>query len=141
MFTSLTHWLAQHTWLLGTVAAVSFALLMASMLATPWIVAQLPADYLLRSESRSPKHPMLKFTITLLRTLFGATLIVLGFVMLVLPGPGIVTLLIGLSVAQFPGKVRLLRHIASRDSVFDSLNWMRRRHGRAPLIHPSHRDN
>lgn len=140
MITSLIHWVSQHTWLLGALAAGSLGLLIASVLATPWIVAQLPADYLLRSESRSLKHPMLKLTITLLRTLIGATLIVLGLVMLVVPGPGIVTLLIGLSVAQFPGKQRLLRHIASRESVFGSLNWMRQRHGRAPLIHPYKRN-
>ena len=136
MFTSFTHWLSQHTWLLGALAAGSLVLLITSVLATPWIVAQLPADYLLRKEPRSLKHPMLKLTITLMRTLIGATLVLLGLVMLVIPGPGIVTVLIGLSVAQFPGKQRLLCHIASRKSVFSSLNWMRQRHGKAPLIHP-----
>ena len=139
MFTSLTHWLSQHTWLLGAVAAGSLVLLTISLLATPRIVAQLPVDYLLRSESPSLKHPMLKMAITLLRTLTGAALIVMGLVMLVLPGPGIITLLIGLSMAQFPGKQRLIRLIASRESVFSSLNWMRRRYGKAPLIHPYER--
>lgn len=83
---------------------------------------------------------MLKLIITILRTLIGASLIVLGLLMLVLPGPGIVTLIIGLSVARFPGKQRLLRHIASRDAVFGSLNWMRQRYGTVPLIHPFERD-
>jgi len=140
MFSTMSDWLDQYTWILGTAAAASIALLMLSILATPWIVSQLPADYLLRGESRSVRHPMLKLIITILRTLIGASLIVLGLLMLVLPGPGIVTLLVGLSVARFPGKQSLLRHIASRDSVFGSLNWMRQRYGTVPLIHPYEHD-
>lgn len=140
MLTPLSDWIGQHTWLLGMLAAGSATLLVASVLATPWFVAQLPEDYLLRPESESLQHPVLNLVITTLRTFIGGTLILLGLLMLFFPGPGIVTLLVGLSVAQFPGKQHLLRFLASRESVFNSLNWMRRRHGKGPMLHPHHKD-
>lgn len=137
---TLTDWLSQHALLLGLLTAASMVLLLASIVATPWIVAQLPKDYLLQRDNTTPRHPVLRLIIDALRTLIGATLIVSGLVMLVIPGPGIITILIGLSIARFPGKRRLLHHIASRESVFSSLNWMRRRHGRPPLLHPHHKE-
>lgn len=140
MITILTDWFNQHTLLLGLIAAGSTLLLLASIVATPWLVAQLPRDYLLRRDIILPRHPALRLSIDTLRTLIGLVLILLGLIMLVIPGPGIITLLIGLSIARFPGKHRLLRHIASRDSVFNSLNWMRGRHGRPPLLHPQHKE-
>lgn len=52
------------------------------------------------------------------------------------PGPGLVVLLMGISLAEFPGKQRLLLNIATRPSVLRSLNWMRTRHGKPPFDYP-----
>jgi len=136
MIHAFTHWLGQHTVLLGVLAVLSTVLLLASIVATPWIIARLPQNYLLQRDNSVRRHPLARLSIDVVRTLSGFALIVFGLLMLVMPGPGLITLLLGLSIARFPGKRRLLRHIASRDSVFNSLNWMRRRHGRPPLIHP-----
>lgn len=132
-------WVSQHKLLLGTVAGLSTGLLLISIIATPWLVAQLPANYLLPGKTKPPRHPVVHFAIVSSGTLIGSTLILLGLIMLVMPGPGLITLLLGISICSFPGKGRLFRHIASRDSVFASLNWMRRRHGKAALIHPHHK--
>ncbi|MFK7861874.1 MAG: PGPGW domain-containing protein [Granulosicoccus sp.] len=132
----LTDWLGQNTLLLGVIAAGSTLLLLASIVATPWIVARMPSDYLLQHDNRQPRHPLVRLSIDTLRTVIGVALILLGLLMIVIPGPGVITLLIGLSIARFPGKRRLLRYIASRDSVFNSLNWMRSRQGKPRLLHP-----
>ncbi|MFK7995155.1 MAG: PGPGW domain-containing protein [Granulosicoccus sp.] len=136
MITTLSDWLSQNSLLLGLLAAGSTILLLASIVATPWLVAQLPDDYLLQLKSRQHRHPVVRMCVDIIRTLLGFTLIVFGLVMLVIPGPGLITLLMGISIARFPGKRRLLRYIASRESVFNSLNWMRRRHGKPALLHP-----
>lgn len=136
MITTLTDWLSQHTLLLGLLAIASTVLLLASIVATPWVVSRFPRDYLLQHDNRRPRHPVIRLSIDAVRTLLGVSLIVLGLLMLVIPGPGLITLLMGISIARFPGKRRLLRHVASRESVFKTLNWMRGRHGRLPLLHP-----
>ena len=52
--------------------------------------------------------------------------------MLVLPGQGILTILAGIMLLDFPGKHRLLRWIVAHPQVLRTLNWLRRR-GHPPL--------
>ena len=53
----------------------------------------------------------------------------MGLAMLVLPGQGIWSILIGLSLINFPGKYQVERALVSRPTVHRSLNWVRRRAG------------
>lgn len=129
-------WLSQHKLLMAAVAAFSTALLLIGIIATPWLVAKLPVDYLLRRDPKPARHPVIHLTLVVLGSFLGGTLILLGIVMLVTPGPGVVTVLLGFSLCSFPGKSKLLRFMATRNSIFASLNWMRHRHDKAPLIHP-----
>lgn len=57
-----------------------------------------------------------------------------GALMLVLPGQGILTILISITLLDFHGKFRLQRWVVSRPGVLDSINWLRKRRGRDPLI-------
>lgn len=125
-----------YTLLFSTAASGSILLTIVSMAAAPWLVASLPSDYLL------PKAPAAKtkgLFITLMHTLkslLGLIFVLLGLIMLVTPGPGIVMLLAGISLAEFPGKQRLVRKITMQPKVFKSLNWMRRRRGKPPFLYP-----
>lgn len=65
--------------------------------------------------------------------MLGALLALAGLLMLVLPGPGVITLLTGIMPLEFPGKHALERWIVARGPVLKTLNWMRRRAGREPL--------
>jgi hypothetical protein len=56
--------------------------------------------------------------------------------MLIVPGQGMLTIAVGLVLTNFPGKFRLERWIATRRSVWRSINWLRRRAGREPLERP-----
>ena len=61
--------------------------------------------------------------------------------MLVLPGQGLLTLLVGFLLVDAPGKYRLERWLVSRKAVLRPINWLRRRKGRQPLItYPHERD-
>jgi len=64
----------------------------------------------------------------------GYILVVAGIIMLVLPGQGIFTILIGIMLLNFPGKYQLERWLATRGPVLRSINWLRQRAGRAPLV-------
>ena len=140
MYSTLEQWLGQHTGLLGVVAALSIGLLLLSIVVTPRLVARLPRDYLQREAVRAQSSQPRRLLIGAFKAVIGTVLIAIGLVMLIAPGPGLVTLLIGISIAPFPGKYPLFRRIAAQQSVYNSLNWMRKRHGQGPLLHPFAKD-
>ena len=72
----------------------------------------------------------------MLKNLGGYALVGAGVAMLVLPGQGLLTILIGLGLIDFPGKREFERWIVCRRPVGRALNWMRRRAHRPPLVLP-----
>ena len=68
------------------------------------------------------------------KIIVGICLVVCGLVMLVLPGQGLITMLIGLSLIPFPGKHKFEKNILARKSVRYSLNWIRRKANKTPFI-------
>ncbi|MBX2879801.1 MAG: hypothetical protein KTR32_07710 [Granulosicoccus sp.] len=137
MRNQLSALLAEQPHVLTYIAGISMLLLIVSIIATPWIISRLPTDYLLQSPRRliETANPVLLF-FGLLRNIMAAVLLVMGLIMLITPGPGLVMLLLAIGLARVPGKHRLLQRLASRESVFHSLNRMRRRYKKPPLIHP-----
>ena len=57
--------------------------------------------------------------------------------MLVLPGQGILTMVIGFSIMDFPGKHRLNDRIVANRKIQQSLNWIRRKGGKDDLLFSS----
>jgi len=54
--------------------------------------------------------------------------------MLVLPGQGLLTILFGIALLDFPGKYRLERRIVSYPKVLNSINWIRKKANKKPLV-------
>lgn len=117
-----------------TLAGVIMALL--SMLAIPWLVVRMPSDYFVAPERRSAARGPLGWTIWALRNLLAVVLIMLGILMLVLPGQGLLTILIGVASSTFPGKYRLERRLVRHRRIMAALNWIRRKNHRPPLQPP-----
>ncbi len=129
-------WLSGHALLLSVLASVSAILLMATIVAAPWAVSRLPANYLRQRLENKSKQGIWYSLASVSRALLGFLVTLLGLVMLITPGPGVIMLLLGISIAEFPGRNRLLIYLATRPNVLASLNWMRKRHGKPPFIHP-----
>jgi hypothetical protein len=51
-----------------------------------------------------------------------------------IPGQGLLTVLIGLMLVDFPGKLRLERWLIGLPRVLQTVNRLRQRYGRPPLI-------
>lgn len=132
----LTNWLGEQAYLLSLVAGVSMVLFALTIIAAPWVVSRLPVDFLLQPRPAKIPSNSLRLLTGLLRNTLALILFLLGLIMLLAPGPGLIMLLLAFSVAQVPGKQVVIRRLATRESVFSSLNWMRRRHNKPPLIHP-----
>lgn len=163
MLGALTDRIAGHETLLAGLGTASAVLLALSVVVVPWLLARLPHDYFLRAARgssagrsvaenadaarrpreavtrafrRAPALAPWRLVLLLARTVVGVAFVVLGLIMMVTPGPGVVALLLGLSLCEFPGKRALLRRLAGHPSVFASLNWIRRRAGSPPFLHP-----
>lgn len=107
-----------------------------SMLAIPWMLVRLPRDYF-NAPSRPPRWPgPMTWMIAAARNLLALVMLLAGIAMLVLPGQGVLTILIALMVSSFPGKYRVERAIMRRRSILKAVNWIRRRNGTPPLDPP-----
>ena len=138
MLKEITAWLTEHQHLIQQIGNVSLIVLVITVVALPVVVMKLPVDYFVR-EKREParrtrKRPFVWAVISLGKNLLGLLVILVGTVMLVLPGQGIVTILIGLAITNFPGKYALERRIASQPAVGAALNKLRKLTGRRPLL-------
>ncbi|TAJ35183.1 MAG: hypothetical protein EPO64_00015 [Nitrospirae bacterium] len=119
-----------------TLFALSVAGFVGSLIAIPIILVRLPPHYF---DERHPRtwmenhHPVLRMVGHVLKNVVGAVFLIAGFAMLFLPGQGILTMLIGLSLLDFPGKRRLEGKFVGQPSVLRTINGIREKFGRPPL--------
>ena len=115
----------------------SLTLFIVSLAVIPWLVTKIPADYFHEEHRRaglSDNRSLLLQLLLVFKNLCGCLLIALGLVMLVLPGQGLLTIIIGLFLMNFPGKYKLERTLVSRPKVLSSLNWVRAKAHKPPLV-------
>lgn len=119
-----------------TLFALSVAGFVGSLIAIPIILVRLPPHYF---DERHPRtwmenhHPVLRLVGHVLKNVVGAVFLMAGFAMLFLPGQGILTMLIGLSLLDFPGKRRLEGKLVGQPAVLRTINGIREKFGRPPL--------
>lgn len=132
----MLQWIQSHESLLWWLAGASVVMLVGSVLLLPVLVVRMPADYFHHRRRHgwlARRHPAVRIGLLIVKNIVGAVLLLAGAAMLVLPGQGILCMLIGLTLMDYPGKFRLERWIIGRKAVRNTINWMRRRAGRAPL--------
>lgn len=113
----------------------SVASLVLSVAGCAALITFLPQDYFIQTnQGQHIKNPILRFFVTLLKNLVGGVLIVAGALMTVLPGQGLLTILAGLVISDFPGKKRLARRIIRIPAVFLAANKIRTNFNRPPLM-------
>jgi len=66
----------------------------------------------------------------------GVILIFSGFLMLVLPGQGVLAILVGLSITNFPAKFALQRILVEKTGILKAMNWLRKKANKPPLKEP-----
>jgi hypothetical protein len=103
------------------------------------IMVRIPADYFQKDSARalwSDKHPAVRFLGVLAKNLLGALLVALGILMSIpgVPGQGILTILLGIMLLDFPGKRSLEHKLVSRPQVLKTINKLRHRFGKPGLV-------
>lgn len=132
-------WLAAHPQLVGGAAFLSVVGLVATLLLAPAWAIHLPADFFspeCERRQRLQRSRPRGYLALVLRNVGGAILVLVGIALLVLPGPGMIAILVGVMAMEFPGRLRLARWLVSRPPALRSINWMRIRAGRPPLVPP-----
>lgn len=127
----------QYPELLVLVTAISGAGFVFGILVVSRLVALLPSDYFMAAGGRGNPPKLLKKKVRVVKNLAGAVLLFLGFVMLFVPGQGLLTLFLGLLLLDFPGKKKVILSLIRRKTIQISLNWMRRKKGRPPFVFPN----
>jgi hypothetical protein len=121
-------------WWTVIASAVMFAV---GLLVVPLIIIRIPSDYFadeVRTADDAPfRSAWVRWSWLVLKNVLGIGFLFFGLLMLVLPGQGILTILVALTLLDFPGKFRLQRWVVSRRGVLDSINWVRKRHQKEPL--------
>ena len=122
---------------LVTLTVLSLVFFVGSLIAIPYILVRLPADYF---DTRVPRpwmenhHPVLRLVGHVVKNAVGAVFLFAGFLMLFLPGQGILTMLIGVSMLDFPGKRKLEAKMIGQPAVLNAINSMRQKFDKPPLI-------
>jgi len=123
--------------MLLAMAIVSAVVFLSSLIAIPFILVRLPVDYF---DVRVPRiwmkgrHPLLRTVSRIIQNVAGFLFFVAGLSMLVLPGQGVLTILIGISLMDFPRKRLLEAWIIGRPVVFNAVNSLRSRFGKPPFV-------
>lgn len=128
-------WSSAHTELLAWLFVLSLASLGLVAVLLPVVVVRLPADYFARERSTPPTRLGIgALLLRLGKNVLGGVFVLAGIAMLFLPGQGLLTMLIGLMLVDFPGKRALERRLIARPAIRGFLERIRRRHGRGPFV-------
>jgi hypothetical protein len=116
-------------WLAATVLTLAVAAL---------IVVRLPPSYFAEDDAHHAARVAWRSPRALAQNVFGLVLVGLGLVMSIpgIPGQGLLTVLIGLMLLDFPGRRRLEKALARRPSILAAMNRIRARFGHPPLLPP-----
>lgn len=130
-------WLKENEWLLWVLGVGSLAAFIGSLFMVPALVVRLPADYFAhrrRPPSRlATSKPGLRLALRIGKNALGVILMLAGAAMLLMPGQGLLTLLVGFFLIDVPGKYRLERWLVRRRWVSRPINWIRRKREKKDL--------
>jgi len=132
----ISQFVSDHREAIAWLAGGSVLAFVVSIVVLPLILVRLPADYFVRDPGLPRHHPFLRLVLRILKNLLGVLLLVLGFIMLFIPGQGILTMLFGVALTDFPGKRRLQTRIACTPRVRRTLDWLRHKTDRPLFILP-----
>ena len=134
----MAEWLAGNAWWM---IVASTLMLLCGIGVTFAIAVWMPADHFLRPRLQADlasRHPVLRILARVFRNVAGAALIVAGIIMAIpmVPGPGLLFILLGITLTDLPGKRAMTRYVISRPLVLRPVNALRAKWNRPPLQLP-----
>jgi len=139
MFDLLSDFVSGLTWQKILVGALLFLVsFFVNLGIVSLILVKLPADHF--SKSRKTKfwagpRPAIHAAKVIGKNIAGVLLVALGIVLSLpgVPGQGLLTVLLGIMLLDFPGRHRLEQKLLSKPSIVNTINSLRGRFGKPPL--------
>ena len=138
MFDFLTDFFSGLTWrsvLLGVLVFVGTFLLNLGIVS--FVLVKLPKDHFKSDKSRNVtgSNATIRVLKVIGKNVAGWLLIALGIVLSLpgIPGQGLLTVLLGVMLVDFPGKERLEQKLLSRPAIINTINRLRGRFGKPAL--------
>ncbi len=113
------------------VLAVSVLMFVGSIVLMWVIIVRLPVDYLNRQYRTdfARQHPLARVITVIVKNSLGLMLVIMGLVMLLTPGQGVLSIFLGITLMDFPGKRTLIRRMLGGRRMFRMINQIRAEHG------------
>jgi hypothetical protein len=110
-----------------------------SLAIVSFILVKIPADYFHSDHPRdlwSDRHPAVRLLGLVAKNVLGVVLVVLGILLSIpgVPGQGLLTILLGIMLLDFPGKRRLEYKLVSRPQILKTINKLRHRFGKPNFV-------
>ena len=138
----LSVWINAHETLVTCMVGFSVISFVGTLVIIPILIVRIPADYFVRRkpppDDWREHHPVIRAAVLVIKNVVGVLLVILGLILSIplVPGQGFLTILIGLTLVNFPGKRRLELAIVSLQPVHRTLNWIRVKNKRPQLRLP-----
>src|SRR6476660_10267687 len=138
MFDSLTELIGAMTWRGFLIGALIFVgTFFINLAIVSFILVKIPADHFSKkrkSKFWSGPHPLLHAAGVVGKNICGLLLVAIGIVLSLpgVPGQGLLTVLLGIMLLDFPGKHRLEQKLLSKPSIVNTINRLRERFDKPP---------
>ncbi|MDA3958408.1 PGPGW domain-containing protein [Oceanispirochaeta sp.] len=129
-FSDLLH---SYSGLIITMSTVSLVTFAGTLLVLPILLIQIPEEYFLESHRKKDSSRKINILFYLAKNLLGILFLLMGFIMLFIPGQGLLTIFAGLWMMDFPGKRVLEIKLIQKRSIYKGIDYIRRKAGKASL--------
>ncbi|MBN1523125.1 MAG: hypothetical protein JW904_01475 [Spirochaetales bacterium] len=127
----------QHKGILIGLTIFSFVAFIAGIVLTPVIIVNMSADYFIERGKRTfEKMTAGTLFLRILKNIAGIILIPVGIVLLFIPGPGWLTIIFGVTLADFPFKYKVELWLIRKPWIKNGIDSLRRKYGHEPLQLP-----
>lgn len=140
MWQSFYDGIREHEVLLMSLGGLSIVMFFGTLALAPVVIVRMSADYFL--EERVPatmiahRHPILRAIGLAAKNIAGALLFLVGLALIPLPGQGLLTILLALTLMDVPGKRAFELRLIRLPGVLKIINKLRARRHRPPLQLP-----
>jgi hypothetical protein len=121
-------WLENNSYIFFYAGIVSIFIFVFSMFGLRLFIIAIPSDYFINKKRVSAlknRSVLLWIIYIVFKNIIGYIFIIMGLVALVLPGQGILMILVGLMMSDYPKKFDLEKKIITIKAVRKGINWIR----------------
>lgn len=137
LFQQLAETVSQYPEILWGLVAFSLLAFFSTLILVPILILQIPEDYFAGEEAPRSAwqrlHPVPRIFFLIGKNLLGLLLVMIGIILLFLPGQGLLTIVFGILILDFPRRYQMKRWLIQRPAICRTVNWLRRRYSRRPL--------